>query len=108
MTAIGYVTHNPEKDTYRGNLTTVTFNTAISILPNGSKGNDNHPDYRVFTDRGFEIGAGWLRTGKTSNKEYVSLSLSAPELPKKIFANLGTAAGVDEDNVFALIWNPDS
>ncbi|MEX0344375.1 MAG: DUF736 domain-containing protein, partial [Rhizobiaceae bacterium] len=26
--------------------------------------------------------------------------------PKKLYANLGKAAGQDDDNVFALIWNP--
>jgi uncharacterized protein (DUF736 family) len=36
----------------------------------------------------------------------VSLSLAAPEFgPRRIYANLGRAAGGDEDT-FAVIWNP--
>jgi uncharacterized protein (DUF736 family) len=54
-----------------------------------------------------EIGAGWLRRGQISGKEYVSLSISAPELGSKtLYANLGRAAGQSDPNVFALIWNP--
>ena len=42
-----------------------------------------------------------------SGKEYVSLSISAPELGSKtLYANLGRAAGEIDPNVYALIWNP--
>jgi uncharacterized protein (DUF736 family) len=37
----------------------------------------------------------------------VSLSIAAPEFgPKKLYANLGRAAGSDEENLYAVIWNP--
>ncbi|WP_425459755.1 DUF736 family protein [Hankyongella ginsenosidimutans] len=39
--------------------------------------------------------------------EYVSLSLAAPEFgPRRLYANLGRAAGQDDDDAFAIIWNP--
>jgi uncharacterized protein (DUF736 family) len=67
---------------------------------------DAQPDYRVLT-QGIEIGAGWTKKGETSGKEYVSLALAAPEFgPKKLYANLGRAAGQDDENLYALIWNP--
>jgi uncharacterized protein (DUF736 family) len=48
-----------------------------------------------------------LRIGQMSGKEYVSLSISAPELGSKtLYANLGRAAGESDPNVYALIWNP--
>jgi uncharacterized protein (DUF736 family) len=57
--------------------------------------------------KGVEIGAGWLRLGQMSGKEYVSLLISAPELGSKtLYANLGRAAGETDPNVYALIWNP--
>ena len=38
---------------------------------------------------------------------YVSLSLAAPEFgARKLYANLDRAAAQDDDNVFAVIWNP--
>jgi uncharacterized protein (DUF736 family) len=62
--------------------------------------------YRVLS-QGIEIGAGWLRTGQTSGKEYVALSMAAPEFgARTLYANLGRAAGQSDDNVYALIWNP--
>jgi len=37
----------------------------------------------------------------------VSLSISAPEFgPKKLYANLGRAAGSEDEDLYALIWNP--
>ena len=76
------------------------------ILPVGDKSSPNQPDFRVLS-QGIEIGAGWLRTGQTSGKEYVSLSISAPEFgARTLYANLGRAAGQSDENVYALIWNP--
>jgi uncharacterized protein (DUF736 family) len=48
-----------------------------------------------------------MRTGESSGKDYVSLSLHDPAFgPKKLYANLGRAAGQDDEDVFAVIWNP--
>ena len=47
------------------------------------------------------------RQSKPPVTPYISLSLAAPEFgPRKLYANLGRAAGQDDDNVFAVIWNP--
>jgi uncharacterized protein (DUF736 family) len=44
-----------------------------------------------------EIKADWTRKGETSGKEYVSLSIAAPEFGlTKFYANLGRATGSDE------------
>ena len=48
-------------------------------MPVTDKASHNQPDFRVLS-KGVEIGAGWLRLGQMSGKEYVSLSISAPEL----------------------------
>ncbi|WP_341703321.1 DUF736 family protein [Ferrovibrio sp.] len=105
MPAIGYVTKQPN-GAYKGQLKTLSIRAEIDILPNGAKSGETQPDYRVLT-QGVEIGAGWVRTGEASGKDYVSLSLAAPEFgPRKLYANLGRAAGHDEGDVFAVIWNP--
>jgi uncharacterized protein (DUF736 family) len=105
MPAIGYVTKQSSGG-YKGQLKTLTIRTEIDIVPNTAKSAEAQPDFRVLT-QGVEIGAGWMRTGETSGKEYVSLSLAAPEFgPRRLYANLGRAAGQDDDETFALIWNP--
>ncbi|UPT84595.1 DUF736 family protein [Bradyrhizobium barranii subsp. apii] len=44
------------------------------------------------------IGAGWIRRGENSRKDYVSLSLAAPEFgPRKRYDNLGRGTGGDDD-----------
>jgi uncharacterized protein (DUF736 family) len=105
MPAIGHVTKQANGG-YKGQLKTLSIRAEIDLVPNASKNADNQPDFRVLT-QGVEIGAGWIRTGETSGKEYVSLSLAAPEFgPRKLYANLGRAAGQDDDDAFAVIWNP--
>jgi uncharacterized protein (DUF736 family) len=104
MPAIGYVTR--DGNGYKGELKTLSIRADIAIVPNSRKSNDVQPDYRV-TAGGVEVGAGWLRRGEVSGKDYVSLSLAAPEFgPRRLYANLGRAAGQDDDDTFAIIWNP--
>ncbi|MDQ8757466.1 DUF736 domain-containing protein [Sphingosinicella sp. LHD-64] len=104
MSAIGHVTR--EGAGFKGQLRTLTIRAPIEIVPNGRKASENQPDYRVFSD-GAEVGAGWIRRSETSGNDYVSLSLAAPEFgPRRLYANLGRAAGQDDDDAFAIIWNP--
>ncbi len=105
MSAIGYV-KKQDDGSYKGQLKTVGIQADIQIVPNDQKTNSNQPDFLVVTG-GVEIGAGWLKTGGTSGKEYVSLSFAAPEFGrKKIYANLGQAAGSVDPDFMAIIWNP--
>jgi uncharacterized protein (DUF736 family) len=104
MPAIGYVTRN-EDGSFKGQLKTLSISAEIAIVSNRSKSADTQPDYRVLSD-GVEIGAGWNRRSESSGRDYVSLSLAAPEFgPRRLYANLGQAAGGPEDR-FAVIWNP--
>ncbi|WP_072386757.1 DUF736 family protein [Hyphomicrobium sp. CS1BSMeth3] len=105
MATIGYVTKR-EDGRYEGELKTLSVRADITIMPVTDKAAESQPDYRVLS-RGIEIGAGWLRIGQVSGKEYVSLSISAPEFGSKtLYANLGRAAGQADANTYALIWNP--
>lgn len=105
MPAIGYVSR--EGNGFRGQLKTLSIRTEVEIAPNQSKTGDAQPDYRV-TAAGVEVGAGWIRRGEMSGRDYVSLSLAAPEFgPRRLYANLGRAAGQDDEDTFAIIWNPN-
>lgn len=106
MPAIGYVAKQ-SNGSFKGQLKTLSIRTEIEIVPNRSKSFETQPDYRVSAG-GVEVGAGWIRTGEVSGKDYVSLSLAAPEFgPRRLYANLGRAAGQDDDEAFAIIWNPN-
>lgn len=105
MPSIGTVTRTSNGG-FKGQLKTLSIRAEIEISPNRGKTSEVQPDFRVVAG-GVEIGAGWVRHGETSGKDYVSLSLAAPEFgPRRLYANLGRAAGQDDDDVFALIWNP--
>lgn len=104
--ALGYVTKT-DKGGYEGTLSTMNLRKRIRILPIETKETAAQPDFRVYTDDRTEIGGGWNRVGKTSGNPYVSLTFAAPEFgPTKIYANLGRAAGQDDDGVMAILWNP--
>jgi len=104
MPAIGYVTKD-ENGTYTGQLKTLSIRAEIAIQPNPRKAHDAQLDYRVVSGD-VEVGAGWNRHSDTSRRDYVSLSLAALEFgPRRLYANLGRAAGEDE-NSFAILWNP--
>jgi len=102
--ALGYVTKT-ENGTFTGKLG-MGLNTRIEIIVNDNKQTDKQPDFRVFAKDGGEIGGGWTRTGKTSGKDYISLTLAHPMIGlRKVYANLGQSAGGSKDE-FAILWNP--
>ena len=104
MPAIGTVT-KLEDGSFKGQLKTLSIKADVMIQPNDRKTTDAQPDYQIFSGD-IEIGAGWMRRSETSGRDYVSLSLAAPEFgPRRLYANLGRSAGADEDS-FAVIWNP--
>lgn len=104
MPAIGYVTRTA-KGSFKGRIKTLSITADVEIVPNTLKANDVQPDYRVVSGD-VEIGAAWNRRSETSGRDYISLSLAAPEFgPRRLYANLGRAAGNDE-GCFAIIWNP--
>src|SRR3546814_19635035 len=84
MPAIGYVTR--EGHGFKGQLKTLSIRTEIEIVPNTRKTGDTQPDYRVSAG-GVEVGAGWVRRGEMSGKDYVSLSLAAPEFGPRRHSN---------------------
>ena len=102
MPAIGIVTK--QKDgSFKGQLKTLTMSVPL-LITKTSKTNDSQPDYRVSSN-GVEIGAAWIKEKQDKTGNYVSVSLADPAFGK-LYANLGKAAGQDDEDVFALIWNP--
>src|SRR3546814_6218696 len=92
---------------FEGTLATLSVTAPIAILPNGRKTKDSEPDYRVVSRKnGFELGAGWVRPSQATLAEYVSVSLSAPELGT-LYCHIATAPGDDPSNK-VLICNPPS
>ena len=104
MPAIGYVSRQND-GSFKGSIRTLSVSADIQIVPNRGKMGEQ-PDYRVLAG-GVELGGGWIRTGEVSGREYIRLAMSAPELgARTLYANLGRAAGQDDDDTLAIIWNP--
>lgn len=106
MTTIANLTVKDD-GSFEGTLATLMVTAPIAIVPNGRKMKESEPDYRVISRKnGFELGAGWVKTSQSTGAEYVSVSLSAPELDQ-IFCNIANAPGNDPTKK-VLIWNPPS
>ena len=104
MAAIGMVNGSIDKG-FAGQLRTLSIKAAIDVRRNHQKTGEVQPDFRVWSD-GIEIGAGWVRVSNSSGKPYVSLVLEAPEFgQRRLYANLGKAAGQDDPDTYAIIWN---
>jgi len=106
MASIGYLTKQDDK-TYTGVLTTLSINTKIRMVANGDKKTPKHPDFRILGPNNQEVGAGWKKIS-LEDKEYIRVSLESPEFgPRRLYANLGRAAGQDDPDTFAIIWNAE-
>lgn len=104
MPAIGRVTRQ-EDGTFKGQLSTLSIRANIQFLKNRKK-NEAQPDFQIMAGD-IEVGAAWWRTAISSGNEYLSISIAAPEFGNRtLYANLGRAAGSDNENDFAIIWNP--
>lgn len=102
--ALGYIT---ETDTgFEGNLALMSLDAPIRIVKNADKETDKQPDYRVLAGaKGSDIGGGWVRTAKSSGREYISLTLADPQIgPRKLYANIAPVKG--EDGRHVILWNP--
>lgn len=106
MPTIGHLTRQ-KNGGYVGELETLTIRTKIELVPIPNKQSDTHPDFRLMAGD-VEIGAAWLKVGKVSKEDYVSVTITAPEFgQKKLYANLGRTAGQSDPDMLSLIWNPE-
>jgi uncharacterized protein (DUF736 family) len=104
--SLGTVTKR-ESGGFEGTLAMMTDKTRITILPNEAKETEKQPDFRIYAANGAEIGGGWNRVSKRSGRDFVSLTFAHPAFgPAKFHANLAKAAGQDDEDVRAILWNP--
>ncbi len=103
--ALGYVSET--KSGFEGALAMMNLSAAIRIEKIDEKAQDGQPDYRIYAgETSTEIGGGWMRKAKTSGREYVSITLSDPQIgPRKIYANLAPVKGKKGRHV--ILWNPN-
>jgi uncharacterized protein (DUF736 family) len=102
LNAVGYVIKQANGRCL-GNHRTVSITADIDHLPNIRRTADTQLDFRMMIE-GVEIGAGWAHKSEASNKEYVNFSIVASESrPKKLYANLGKAADLNDKDLYAVI-----
>lgn len=100
--------HNDDIATSKGvgSISTLTFDVDVTLEPNSSD-NEMAPTHRVFarSPRGkmIEVGGVWKKFSKETGDAYFTLSIREFGFN----ANLGKAAGQDDEQVQAVIpWGP--
>lgn len=103
--AIGYVSQI--ENGFHGALAMMNLSVPIRFDLNTEKDQDGQPDYRIYAgETDTEIGGGWIKTAKASGREYVSITLSDPQIgPAKIYANLAPVKG--KKDRYVMLWNPN-
>lgn len=101
---IGNFTYNKTKDTYAGDIHTLTLlRSKVAFRPTEAK-TDKGPDYRVVFENGtgsVELGAAWKRTSE-AGRDFLSVSIDDPALGSPLNAALMPS----EDGKGAiLIWS---
>lgn len=110
---IGNFTYNPAKDTYSGELATLTVTgRALVFQPNEAKSERSNgrkqPQYRIVTPTkggDVELGAAWKKHSD-EGREYLSVTLADPALPQSV--NCALVASGDSGEEFILVWSRDS
>jgi uncharacterized protein (DUF736 family) len=107
---IGNFTYNETRDSYAGELSTLTVATrAMVFQPNEAKGEKarKQPHYRIVSPAqggDVEFGAAWKKHSD-EGREYLSVTLSDPALPQPLNCALVKAS---ESEGFLLVWSRDS
>ncbi|MGA2841708.1 MAG: DUF736 domain-containing protein [Steroidobacteraceae bacterium] len=101
---IGNFTYNAAKDTYAGEIRTLTLlRNKIAFRPN-TPNTDKGPSYRVVIEGvvgAIELGAAWKRTSD-AGRDFLSVSLDDPALDRPLNAALMPS---EDGNHAILIWS---
>jgi len=85
-------------DGYTGVIHTLTMNLkAVTFRPR-EKTEGNGPDFQVMAGAA-QLGVAWKKTAK-NERDYISVKLDDPSLPRAVFANL-----FDGDGGYDLVWS---
>lgn len=103
---IGNFTYNEARDTYTGELATLTVAARkVVFQPNEAK-TDKAPSYRVVSKTGdVELGAAWKKRSE-EGRNYLSVKLDDPALATPI--NCALVESNDDPNAYILVWSRDS
>ena len=104
---IGNFKYDQAKDTYTGEIKTLTLLRAKVIFRPAESKSEKGPHYRVQVEAqpgSVELGAAWKRTSE-AGRECLSVKLDDPALPRALYATLMPS---DDGASAILIWSRQS
>jgi uncharacterized protein (DUF736 family) len=100
---VGNFSRDAGRETYTGEITTLTFQRSNVIFRPTDKVGDRAPDYRIVQERDgaiVEFGAAWKRSSD-KGRDFLSVMLGDPALPHSLYAALFLS---DRDDRATLVW----
>jgi uncharacterized protein (DUF736 family) len=100
---IGIFSYDPDRDTYFGDITTLTLQRSGVVFEPNNKETDREPDYRVVYERDgavVEFGAAWKRSSDRG-RDFLSVMLDDPALPSSLNVALFFS---NSDERATLVW----
>lgn len=101
---IGNFNHDTKRDTYTGEVRTLTLLRGKVQFRPVNKSSEKEPDFRIVEEGEYgivELGAAWKRTSKSGN-DFLSVVLDDPALPRTLRAALMPA---EDGSGAILIWS---
>lgn len=87
---------------YAGSIETLTLKAVVKFEPAERKGNDKAPNFRIYTQSGYEIGAAWETASRETGAHYLSVKLDDPSFAAPIQCRL-VKTGAESGH--SLLWD---
>ena len=100
---IGNFSYDFDRDTYTGEITTLTLQRGNVFFRPTEKAGDKEPDYRIvqeYEGTAVDFGAAWKRLSE-KGREYLSVQLDDPSLASPVSAALFLS---ERDETATLVW----
>jgi uncharacterized protein (DUF736 family) len=100
---VGNFSYDAGRDTYTGEITTLTLQRSNVVFRPTDKAGDREPDYRIVQERDgavVEFGAAWKRSSD-KGRDFLSVMLDDPALPASLHAAVFLS---DRDDSATLVW----
>ena len=93
-------TFTTTKNGFTGQIKTLALNVKAR-LERVETPSENGPQFRIFSGA-VELGAGWQKQAKGTERHYISVKLDDPSFPAPVYATLSET---DTAGEYALIWS---
>ena len=104
MQKVGYLKegHAESGENYRGQISTLDFTAAVSLIKNTQKNSDKSPDFEIFAEgkqgNQVKVGAAWKK--QSPKCQFLNLKIDDPSLSDVLYFK----AFKEDDDSWKIVW----